>query len=682
MRRTHTQGICLNAGGVTAFYPTQIPYHHKSTFMKSPADDPFGRIVEGCRKLNMVVVARTDSHSCLDDAAVAHPEWLNIDETGKPRRHMTMPETRLITCALGPYNFDFMTQVHREIVTKYRVEGIFCNRWQAGARGMCYCESCQKLYRAATGLDLPRGTSPQEAARYNAWVEVRLEELWRLWDRECQAINPKFRYFTNTGISIEKMNELAPTALVEQQARGQAQPWAMGTAAKQRRTAFGNKTLISIAGITSGARQSVTTEAEARIWVTEGIANGLRPWVLKTSGVNPDKRWVAAYEKVYDWHWRAEKYMKNIEPLARVAVVTAGGGEGGGGAAGGRGGAAAATGPGRGGRAGGGAPPAGGGAPGGPATGNASAGMYQALVEGRIPFELVGDGQLSDAAKVDRFKLLILPNLTSLSDTQCEALRQFVGRGGSLLATFQTSLFTGGSQRPNFGLADLFGVAYAGQVESGGGNSYMRVESATQHPILAGLEGVEQILNVSQHTLVRPVAAFSNPPLTRIPTFPTLPMEEIFPRERKTDIPEVYLRDAGPRSRIVYFPGDIDSTFATGMESDHALLLRNAVNWAMREAQPVTVTGPGILDVTVWRQTSSMTVHLVNLTNPYMLRAAYREPVPIGAQRVSVAVPQETPVKSVKLLIGGQTVQFTQAAGRVNLTVPSISFNEVVAIDF
>ena len=226
MRRTHTQGICLNAGGVCAFYPTQIPYHHKSTFLKSPTDDPFGRIVEGCSKLGMVVVARTDSHSCLDDAAAAHPEWLNIDEIGKPRRHLNVPETRLITCALGPYNFDFMTQVHRELTTKYGVEGIFCNRWQAGSRGMCYCENCQKLYRAATrpGSATQRRTR-RRRTRYNAWVEVRLEELWRLWDSECQKINPKFRYFTNTGISIEKMNELAPTALVEQQSRGQAQPW-------------------------------------------------------------------------------------------------------------------------------------------------------------------------------------------------------------------------------------------------------------------------------------------------------------------------------------------------------------------------------------------------------------------------------------------------------------------------
>ena len=31
---------------------------------------------------------------------------------------------------LGPYNFDFMTEVTREIVTLYPVDGVFSNRWE------------------------------------------------------------------------------------------------------------------------------------------------------------------------------------------------------------------------------------------------------------------------------------------------------------------------------------------------------------------------------------------------------------------------------------------------------------------------------------------------------------------------------------------------------------------------
>src|SRR6185436_3153593 len=105
----------------------------------------------------------------------------------------------------------------------------------------------------------------------------------------------------------------------------------------------------------------------------------------------------------------------------------------------------------------------------------------------------------------------------------------------------------------------------------------------------------------------------------------------VYPRVPKTETPEVYLREmetlpagnkssAGEtpaaRSGIVYFPWDIDRTFWEVLCVDHFKLLRNAVEWATNEEKPVTVTGPGVLDVTVWRQKESMTVHLVNLTNP------------------------------------------------------------------
>ena len=53
---------------------------------------------------------------------------------------------------------------------------------------------------------------------------------------------------------------------------------------------------------------------------------------------------------------------------------------------------------------------------------------------------------------------------------------------------------------------------------------------------------------------------------------------------------------------------------------DHAKLLRNAVLWATNETAPVTVEGQGVLDISIWGQKNSMTVHLVNLTNPMMMK--------------------------------------------------------------
>jgi hypothetical protein len=157
-------------------------------------------------------------------------------------------------------------------------------------------------------------------------------------------------------------------------------------------------------------------------------------------------------------------------------------------------------------------------------------------------------------------------------------------------------------------------------------------------------------------------------------------MEEVFPRVPRTDIPEVYVRktDSG---RVVYFPWDIDRTFWEVLSVDHGKLLRNAVDWAANEPRPVLVTGPGTLDVTVWRQKDSMTVHLVNLTNPMMMKGPIREFIPAPPQKVTVRLPNGRKAKTVQLLVSSLTPRVEEANGTITLTIESILDHEVIAID-
>src|SRR5713101_5354144 len=193
-RRIHADAACLSAGGVVAYYPTSVPLHHRSAWLGD--GDPFGNLLAGCRTQGMVVIARTDPHAAHQDVYDAHPDWIAVDAEGKPRRHWASPEL-WVTCALGPYNFEFMTEVHREIATRYDVDGIFGNRWSGS--GMCYCEHCRRNFRSAAGFALPRTNDPRDPARraYLAWHEQRLFELWRLWDGEIRAIKPHARFIAN-----------------------------------------------------------------------------------------------------------------------------------------------------------------------------------------------------------------------------------------------------------------------------------------------------------------------------------------------------------------------------------------------------------------------------------------------------------------------------------------------------
>ena len=88
-----------------------------------------------------------------------------------------------------------------------------------------------------------------------------------------------------------------------------------------------------------------------------------------------------------------------------------------------------------------------------------------------------------------------------------------------------------------------------------------------------------------------------------------------------------------------------------------------------------------MLDVTVWEQPESLTVHLVNLTNPMMMRGQFRELMPVGEQQVTVQLPQGRQASAVKLLRGTQTPDAEIGPGCVKVMVPVVIDHEIVAID-
>jgi hypothetical protein len=239
-----------------------------------------------------------------------------------------------------------------------------------------------------------------------------------------------------------------------------------------------------------------------------------------------------------------------------------------------------------------------------------------------------------------------------------------------------------GVRRSDFGLADTFGVSFAGRVDGPMHNSYLTLEqdaNGRRHPILAGLEGTPRIINGVFRLDVRRPQPYASP-LTLIPPYPDLPMEDVYPRVTHTDTPAVYLRETG-RSRIVYFPWDIDRTFWDVLAEDHLTLLRNAVRWALNEPAPVEIDGAGVIDVTLWRQRDSMTVHLVNLTNPMMMKGPLREVFPTGQLTVRIRLADGVTPRAVHLLTAATEPQWMISGGVLGVVVPSVGVHEVIAID-
>jgi hypothetical protein len=76
-----------------------------------------------------------------------------------------------------------------------------------------------------------------------------------------------------------------------------------------------------------------------------------------------------------------------------------------------------------------------------------------------------------------------------------------------------------------------------------------------------------------------------------------------------------------------------------------------------------------------------MTVHLVNLTNPMMMKGPVREVIPLSRQMVRVQIPEGKKLKAVRLLVTGEKPKYKQTGNYVEMEVGPIGLHEVIAID-
>jgi len=290
-------------------------------------------------------------------------------------------------------------------------------------------------------------------------------------------------------------------------------------------------------------------------------------------------------------------------------------------------------------------------------------------------FDFVHEDRM-ELERLSKYSALILPNVAMLSDSQCEQLRAYVKAGGSLLATFETSLYDENNKiRDNFGLADIFDIKKTGEVIPTNGNAYYaRIER--KHEIVEGFTDTNWLPGAEYRV---PIAPVDNPVLTVVPGFPAYPPELAYPPTPNTNIPAAVVREKGA-SRLAYISGDIERSLWISGHTDLSQLLQNTVKWMLKNEQPVTIQGPGLIETFAYETGPGFALHVLNYTNPNVHRGTIREFYPIGPQLVRFKIPAGRTVSRVQLLKGEMDIPFKRVKGGIEFTIPSVTAYEVAAI--
>lgn len=688
-RRTRIGGVIVNAGGIVAYYPSQYPQHRAIHLAER---DLFGEIADAARKDGLAVIARMDSNRADEQLYNEHPDWFAVDGEGRPYR----AADRYVACINGPYYEEFLPLVLREVIERYQPEGFGDNSWSGLERGkVCHCGWCAGRFRAATGMALPARADWGDPAyrRWIAWSYQRRTEIWDLNNRVTQeAGGPDCLWIgMNAGDLVAQSQRLrdhralcgrTKMVLLDSQWRNEEAGFQANAEAGQLIHGLAGwdrlipeSTALYAAGRPS-FRLASKPEAEVRLWAVEGFAGGIQPWWHVIGAKHEDPRQYRTAEPLFRWHEANEQYLRDRVPVATTGIVWSQGnidfygrespGE---------------------------------------RVIRAHRGIADALLRARIPYLPVHADDIDEQAA--GLRLLILPALGSLTDAQCASIRRFAERGGSIIASGETSLYDEwGDRRPDFGLADVLGVHASGEHHGGiavhgkdhdewGRHSYLRLApelhanasstasrpdpAATRHPALAGFGDTDLLPFGGRLEVVR-----AEPHLTAlatfVPPFPIYPPETSWMAQPRTSVPALLAAERPSGARVAYLAADLDRCFGRDRLPDHARLLASIVRWAVRDDTPVTVRGPGRLDCRLYRQQGHLILHVVNLTGADCVHGQIDEITPVGPLDIRVRLPEQAAPVTADLLVAGGAAAVECQSGWAGFRLDRVADHEVVVI--
>jgi hypothetical protein len=637
--------VLVSVTGILAFYPSTVPYHRHAKYLGER--DLFGDCCSAAKKRSIRVIARMSPDLNWGGAATAHPEWFQLDSQGNPVKHSEDPRLYR-TCMFTPYMTDYIPAIMREVNSRYDVDGIFTNAWPPlGQPPVCYCAQCKVAARPGT-------------ADYWDRFNDRTVYLWKLYDSVAKEKKPENLFFANLGGAIrcgpnsKELGDVAYWFNADNQGRGgeSAPAWGCSLQGRVCNAVMKGRTSTNVTGAWSTGsprwRNITKSPAETQMWLNQTVASGMVPWyhfIGAEDGLGADRRWQEPGRKYFDWLARHDQHFTNKRSIANIAVVMgqrtqlfyklAGAGD----------------------------------------TADHVQGLYYALLEGRFLFDFVHEDDL-DPATLKKYRAVLLPNVALLSDRQCRQLQSFVEAGGSLMASFETSMYSERNERrANFGLADVFGIQKKADPATSPGNGFLaRIER--NHAILDGFVNTDWIPGAEFRL---PIAAVDGPVLTVVPPYTAYPPELSYPSVPRTDEPAVVVKERGS-SRLIYFPGDIDRTAWRSGNTDLSRLLQNSVRWLVDAESPVKVEGDGVVETFAWETEGGFSLHLLNYTNPNLHKGWMRRFYPIGGQKVQMQLPQGRKVSRVELLKAERNLQFTQHDNQIEFVIPSVEDYEVAAL--
>jgi len=584
-----------------AFYQSRIAPKHP----KLGGRDLLRELVDEARKAGLAVVVMI-GHTA-NKHLYETTDWAQRDASGRVIAMDKNPASRAeeprwpLMCLNSPF-LDYVLEEAREVL-EYGVSGVFLDsfRYMPDPEAACFCRYCEEAYRREAGSPLPR-RAEWGSLEHRRCFEWRYGVLVRALRRVKSALPEHAVLVYNShpagwGGRPNRVVELAREHIdivFAECAEADYQP--PGFIAEMTRLTLamsgGKPTWVS----RNSFHTCLTTTATSPLAVRQGlreafIAGGYPLYLVFSSALAQDRRVAEPAAQVFKEIEALEGYMSGAEPVKYAAVLFS----------------------------------------------NRSRdlseeswhmtdsprGFYYALLWSHLPVAYISDRDL-DEGRLAGYKLLILPNVTSMSDRAAASIERFVEQGGALIATHLTSaLSESGEPLEDFKLSSTLGVSYMGLAKLPW--SYIKVTGI--HPVVGGFKPGDLLLwgdfdrdftesrvppKLAWHTEVKPHDG------TQVLAELVAPAGEYGNEYENGRAPPLASRPLGlpaiaARGRVVYFTGQLGRLFWRIGHPDLHTLITSSATWAAGKPK-VAARAPETVEVSAFQRKGLLIIHLLNYT--------------------------------------------------------------------
>jgi len=638
--------VLINVGGIVANYYTDLEFHYQNPNLKI---DMIREVIGRLHQEGIRVIGRFDFSKLNEELAAQKPEWLYKSVKGETVNY----NGQIHTCINGGYQQEYSLAILKEALTKFPLDGVFFNMIGYVTRdygntyhGICQSEACrERFHKWSGGLDLPVKEDDNDPVfrKYRQFKSETSDELFfRIHDLIKSFGNHiAISTYTHAGTDFYRKEANSHSAFYSDFV-----PWEYQAAQNVKSTLGSWKDKQSSNAAVHFYGYPARHSADAR-WLTQQrlfqnimYGAGLDFYCIGRLDNLEDRLVLQNVKEVFQFHKQNEKYLHHTLSDNKVLLLHDG------------------------------------------QSSSEFQGIFEILTENHVLFDVMEHWCINTdevPREIESYEVVIMPDITSLSDAQCQKLDNYVSNGGKLLVTGFTSTNDEIGNPLNKIRLNSLGVEPEFKSFNKEQGTFFRIFEKDKKRFNSPVFDNFDLVYAWEQGLLCKTKPGAESMLGFIPPAMIGPPEKTYYTE-VTEIPGLVLNSPG-KGKTSFITFRLGSLYHHTRHYGHAAIFMGTLNSLLEYESEIKTNASPLVEIARQKSGTGQFEWFGLLNHSGQLGNAFHEPLPI--QDIKLSFLPDKIIRSVKTLADGKVLPHQILNdGWVEVLLPELQSFDIILVEY